>query len=106
MTKKSSNLKISKVNIERVPLHKRIDKEVYQSDLERFYTDTYDRKINNVGATCEPSDAGTKINKLQEEMSKQKAAHRTQEEHRRQSIAPELVNKPKTNAQRLDKFIL
>ena len=92
-------MKISKVNLERVPLHKRIDKEVYQSDLERFYNDNYDRSVKG------GNDCGSKINTLQEAMIKQKAAYKTQEEHKRQSIPSELIVKPKTNAQRLDKFI-
>ena len=48
---------------------------------------------------------GSKIDSLQEEMHKQKKAFREHEEFKRQHVAPELVNKPKTNAQRLDKFI-
>jgi len=100
MTK--SNIKISKVNIDRVPLHKRIDKEVYQSDIEKFYCDNFDRnKGGNSGYNM-----GSKIDTLQEEMSRQKKAFKEHEEFKRQTVAPQLVNKPKTNAQKLGNFIM
>jgi len=96
--------------MERVPHHKRIDKEKYQKDLERFYTDNYDMvkvvpQAVSVKGGDEKSEMGDKIVKLQDEMSRQKQQFRDIEESKRQKIPGELLDKPKTNAQRLDKFI-
>ena len=105
--KTKKNIKISTgKKVEREPLHKRIDKEKYSKDVEKFYTDTYDVKPNGQTKQVEEkTELGEKIQKLQDEMSRQKQHHREQEEVKRQKIPAELVEKPKTNAQRMDQFI-
>jgi len=106
-------MKITTGKVERLPLHKRIDKEKYQSDLERFYNDGWDaapvapahgavRKVNKDG---QGSEMGEKIGKLQEEMSRQKQNFKETEEMNRQKVSSQLVDKPKTHAQKFDHFL-
>jgi len=96
--KASSNIKIK--TIDRIPLHKRIDKEKYQHDLEKFYMDTWDEKPKLANNTKPKEDMGDKIRTLQDEMARQKEQFRQTEEAKRQKIAPELLDKPLSNAQR------
>lgn len=59
----------------------------------------------NTASGQENNDVGEKIHKLQEEMSRQKQQFRDIEEAKRQKIPSDLVDKPRTNAQKLDAFI-
>lgn len=107
-------MKITTGKVERLPLHKRIDKEKYQSDLEKFYNDGWDaapvaqahgasKKVNNDG---QGSEMGEKIGKLQDEMSRQKQQFKKTEEVNRQKVSAQLVDKPKTHAQKFDTFLI